>query len=240
MRDLLPIGAPLAGLALLLGAGCRAPALPEPTDSEVRIDFSIPPLLENTELGAGDLVSIVVRRQPELSSLEGLRVDPGGQLRLPLVGAVQLAGRTLDAAEAEIEARLATYVKSPDVTLNLLESSRNAFFVFGAVRQPARYPLTEPLSAYQALAVAGGVEPGGDREQICLLREADGFVDVHLFDARTPNESGYVPIHPGDLLFVRLTGTGRFREQVLPVLQGIAPAVSSLVNLGLVSDAIND
>ncbi|MEX1026219.1 MAG: polysaccharide biosynthesis/export family protein [Planctomycetota bacterium] len=225
---------------LLLAVGCKAPPLP--TDAVADdADWFAPPDLARAALGPGDLVGVAVLGHPELSSTTtGVPLDAEGRLRLPLVGSVPLAGATIDEAEARVEAALSEYVKRPDVTLWPLESRGLRYFVFGAVRQPGVYPLARDLNAYQALSLSGGVLSGGDRENVCLLRERDGFLDVHLFDVSSPNSTGLVPLHPDDMLFVRLTGSGRFREQVLPILQGVAPALSTLVSVGLVADNIND
>jgi len=63
---------------------------------------------------------------------------------------------------------------------------------------------------------------------------------VHVFDAATPDAGGLVAVRPDDFVFVRQSGAGSFREQILPYLQGVQPVLNSLVNLGLVANAINN
>ena len=228
----------------IVGCGlcaCKARPLPQglvpPEGASISRDFD----RESLALGPNDVVRVHVFGHPELSTPEtGARLDFEGNLSLPLIGFVSLEGLKPQEAAARLHGRFAEFVKEPDVTLSVVEFSSRRFYVFGEVANPGAYVLDRPINALAAITLAGGPDDGADRENVCLLRQVDEFVAVHLFNVATPDSEGLVAVQPGDFIFVRQSGSGRFREQVLPVLQGIAPTMTSLVNLGLVAATIND
>jgi protein involved in polysaccharide export with SLBB domain len=216
--------------------------------------FRPPPLAEgNTEahvaeaavrlpvLAAGDRVSVIVFQHPESSTPEqGLTLDPEGRLDLPLVGPVVLAGLTLDEARAHLTTELERYVRAPRVAVNLIEARGQRVYVFGEVERPGAFPLDRPLNALQALSLAGGFKPGADRDQVALLRGSKDALQVYFFDGATPGADGLVNVQPDDFLFVRLSGAGTFRDQILPIVQSIVPPITALASLAILADQLSD
>lgn len=234
------VGRSVLALALALGAGCvSVPPLVEGTVPAASFDLTSSDLI--SALGPGDLLSVTVVGHPDVARPEvPQRIDPQGNLNLPLVGSVELAGLTVAEGRDRIETELARYIKEPKVGLAVSESAARQAFVLGQVAKPGAYVLDRPTNALQLLAKAGGAVTGGDRQQVALLRERDGELEVHFFDAGTPDVTGLVAVHPGDLVFVRLSRGGAFKEQLVPVLQAAAPIVGSLTNLIVVSEALED
>lgn len=192
-------------------------------------------------LAPGDRVSVVVFQHPDSSTPpQGLALDPEGRLDLPLVGPVELAGLTLPEARARLTQEFRRYLREPRVALNLLEAHGRRIYVFGEVDRPGPYPLDRPLTALQALSLAGGFRPGADRDQVALLRGARDALEVYFFDAATPGPDGLVAVQPDDFLFVRLSGAGTFRDQILPIVQSFVPPITGLASLIVVADRLND
>ncbi|MGB4337835.1 MAG: polysaccharide biosynthesis/export family protein, partial [Bacillota bacterium] len=86
--------------------------------------FASPPAARATEpaaastgymLGAGDVLSITVFGDAQLSTTAP--IGPDGIISMPLVGQFLASGRTIAELKAEIETRLTTYIKNPDVTI---------------------------------------------------------------------------------------------------------------------------
>lgn len=238
------LGRGAAGVAAALAAvlashGCKAPPLAQgnvpPSTIAAQFDWTA------YTLGPGDLLAIAVFRHPEFSTPErGERVDPRGEVTLPLVGAVRVADLTPDEARAAIAERLAAYVVEPSVAVSVIEYGARRVYVFGQVATPGGFPLDRPLNALQALSLGGGFREGADREQVALVRADGDRMEVHVFDAATPGADGLVAVQPGDFIFVRQSGAGTFREQVLPYVQGLAPIVGSVTNLFVVGEALDD
>ena len=227
------------GLALLL-CGCASPP-PLATGTVPATDFDRDRSLEPYTLGPGDVLRLTVFGHPEIAPPEfPLRIDPQGRLNLPLSGSVELSGLTVEQARGAVETSLSQYLREPAVGLSVEEYAARQAFVLGEVNKPGAFVLDRPLTALQVLSLAGGIAPDGDKDEVALLREQDGELQVHMFNAGTPGLDGLITVHPGDLVFVRQSGPGAFREQILPVLQGIAPIVGSITNLVVLTDALED
>ena len=110
-----------------------------------------------------DRVHVDVFRHPEHSTpATGALLDTDGRIDLPLVGPVPLAGLTLDEARARITGELERFIQDPQVSFYLLDNASRRFYVFGEVAQPGARLLDRPLTALQALSLAGGFRPGAD------------------------------------------------------------------------------
>lgn len=233
-------GGPRAWLVLAAAvAGCKAPPLVEGNVPNSTITTELD--WDSYALGAGDVVSVVVFRHPEFSTPErGERIDVLGNVSLPLVGAVKIADLTTEEARLALRDRLAEFLVEPAVSVSVVEYGARRVYVFGEVGAPGPYPLDRPLNALQALSLGGGFREGADREKVALMRSDGDRLEVHFFDAATPGLDGLVAVQPGDFLFVRQSGAGTFREQVVPYATTLAPIVGSITNLLVISDALND
>lgn len=231
-------------LAALLGAfglvSCvSAPPLVEATTSET--SFTTEASLAPYTLGPGDTLSLTVYGHPQFADPQvPLRIDPLGELHLPLIGGVELAGKTLGEARGTIEAALARFLVEPTVGISVREYAARRAYVLGEVGRPGAIVLDRPLTSLQALTLAGGVSEGGDRHNVALMRVVAGELQVHFFDAATPGVAGLMVVQPEDMLFVRQSKGGVFKEQVVPVLQAAAPIFSSITNMVVILNALSD
>ncbi len=114
-------------------------------------------------LGAGDAIRVQVFQNPDLT-IEA-RVSETGTINYPLIGAVQLGGLTIAAAEKKIADALRTggFVQRPQVNLVLVAVRGNQVSVLGQVNRPGRFPLeTFNTRVSDMLAAAGGQTQLGD------------------------------------------------------------------------------
>jgi polysaccharide export outer membrane protein len=227
----------LLGGLLAACAAFRPPPLVEGTvESRIGSEGAAPTHLT---LGPGDRVAVKVLLHPEISTVEaGVLLDPMGQLDLAATGPVSLNGLTVDEARTRLTAEFARFVKEPSVSVSLIELASRRVYIFGEVDRPGAYVLDRPLTALQALTLAGGFRPGADRDQVALLRGTRAELQVHYFDAATPGPEGLVGVQPDDFLFVRLSGAGTFRDQILPIVQGLVPPITGLASVILVADRL--
>lgn len=227
--------------ALALGA-CATPPLSEPTARAST--FSTQLEWGEVVLGPGDVVRIGVFAHPELSTPysqnpSGTRVDPEGNVALPLVGAVRIAGLSVGDARNAVAAALATYVKEPKVDVSVVEWSARRVYVLGEVARAGSFVLDRPLRALDALALAGGLNGKARHDEVVLLRGTPEALEVHVFDASTPDARAFVALRDGDVVFARRSGAGRFSDEALPILQGIGSALSSIATLILIDDQLD-
>jgi polysaccharide export outer membrane protein len=226
-----------------LFAGCAATGeLPVTTASVSTLTTDLSSA--HVTLGSGDLVRVTVFGHPELSTPiianpSGTRVDPEGNLSLPLIGSVLVKDLSVGAARDAVEAAFAHYVKEPRVDLSVVEFSARRFYLYGEVTAPGSYVLDRPLNLYQALSYGRGFTPAAKREEVVLMRGTPDDLEVLVFDGETPSAASLVVVQPDDFVFVRRSGAGRFSHEALPVLLGIGSALGSIATLLLVEDQLS-
>lgn len=107
-------------------------------------------------LGIGDRLKVSVFGEVELSELSAeLPIDGSGNIQMPLVGSVNVFGKTLAEAQMLIVERLENgFITEPLVTVSL--SELRPIFVLGDVRAPGQHPFKFGLTVLNAVAMAGG------------------------------------------------------------------------------------
>ncbi len=125
-------------------------------------------------LEAGDEIRIKSLERPELNGDYRIRED--GAASLPLLGAVTLAGRTLEQAQGTLRADYEMVLQSP-VALLLDVSEWRPVTVLGSVDKPGNYPFKGRMSVLNALGAAGGIyRPArGSLVTLEVMREATRF-----------------------------------------------------------------
>lgn len=128
-------------------------------------------------LGAGDAIRVQVFQNPDLT-IEA-RVSENGAINYPLIGAVQLGGLSIAAAEKKIADALREggFVQRPQVNIVLVAVRGNQVSVLGQVNRPGRFPLeTFTTRVTDMLAAAGGATQVGDDVVIVTgIREGKPF-----------------------------------------------------------------
>lgn len=122
-------------------------------------------------IGAGDVLQLFVWKEPELSRDVTVRVD--GKVTVPLLGDVAASGKTTRELAAELQAMLGRYLEAPQVTLAVAQANSSRIYVLGMVARPGVYPLTQPTTVLQALALAGGFKEFARTEDIVIIRSGD-------------------------------------------------------------------
>jgi len=143
-------------------------------------------------LDTGDVVRVSVYGEAELS--KSYRVDDAGAVSLPLVGAVQVRGRTTQQAAAAINAKLAAgYIREPSVAVEI--EAYRPFFIQGAIKNGGQFPYVYGMTVRAAISTAGGYSETADRTRAIVYRQqgrqmVKGVVDLDF------------PIFPGDTLVI--------------------------------------
>lgn len=104
-----------------------------------------------------------------------------GEIKLPLLGIIQADGMTKLQLEKEITKRASEYLKEDPIVNVRYQNFRVTFH--GEVSQPGEVTSTsERLTFLDALALAGGVAPGGNLKNILIIREQNGKRTMHTVD----------------------------------------------------------
>ncbi len=132
-----------------------------------------PELPEGYRIGAGDVLQIVVWREPEASVPDAVvRVD--GKIALPLIGEVVAAGNTPAELRESLVAKLSQYINNPVVTVLAKEINSRKIYVLGTVKKEGPIPLIRPMTVLQALNEAGGLGEWASKKKIYVLRTVNG------------------------------------------------------------------
>lgn len=145
-----------SGLAVLCLAVCAAGQVPSgrtpdrrnpPCDNTVRSTYL---------LGPDDQLEI---SGPELteSGNKPARIDSSGDVEVPLVGRIHVAGLTVQQAEQVIDKSLSKYIREPQVVVNVAEVRSQPVSVLGAVNSPGVHQVQGHKTLLEMLALAGGL-----------------------------------------------------------------------------------
>ena len=135
-------------------------------------------------LQPSDLLHVLVFQEDDLQ--RDVRISQEYSINLPLVGQVDLKGKTLREAEALIrDLYNKDYLVNPQVTVSLLEYSKTSVNVLGSVSQPGSVVFTpeQSMSLLDAIARAGGFTRLADRKHVSLSRTVDGKAEKYTINA---------------------------------------------------------
>jgi polysaccharide export outer membrane protein len=140
----------------------------------------------------------------EVIKLEGYLVSQNKTINFPVLGELSVAGKNTNDLEVDIKNRLESggYLLNPSVNVRLLNAKVT---ILGEVKKPGTFTYTENnMSLLQALGLAGDLTINGDREDVILIRKADGKRSTsHLNLTQSAWLNGpYQNIQPNDVLVV--------------------------------------
>jgi polysaccharide biosynthesis/export protein len=143
-------------------------------------------------LDSGDRLRVVVYGQEGLTT--SYSVDAGGNISMPLIGAVPARGLTPQQLAGQIAARLKQgYIREPHVAVEI--EAYRPFFILGEVTYPGQYPYVANMSVETAVAIAGGFSPRAKRSAVELSRPYMGQIVKGTVPPQTL-------VRPGDTITV--------------------------------------
>jgi polysaccharide export outer membrane protein len=154
-------------------------------------------------LGPGDEVEITVYGAPDLSG--HTRVSAAGNISMPLIGYVRVAGLSSSAAEAAIEAQLRqnNIVNDPQVSVYAKEYSNSGISVAGEITRPGVYSALGPHRLFDILQAAGGLsERASGLVTISHKGNENNPVTVEVTKDPAEMVRNNVELYPGDTVFV--------------------------------------
>ena len=134
--------------------------------------------IDSYKIGKGDILEIVTWNEPDFSKDEVL-VKIDGNITFPLLGDIQVVGRTSRHVEKEIEFGLKAFVESPAVTVTVKTTGSQKFYILGEVVNTGEYSLIKDLTVLQAFTLAGGFAQWAKRNEIILMRNEDGKEKIY-------------------------------------------------------------
>jgi polysaccharide biosynthesis/export protein len=154
-------------------------------------------------IGPGDEVEVTVYGAPDLSV--HTRVSADGNISMPLIDYVRIAGLSSSEAEAAIEAMLRqnNFVNDPHVSVYVKEYNSSGISVAGEVNRPGVYSALGPHRLFDILQTAGGLsEKASGSVTISHKGNEKNPVTVELSKDPAEMAGSNVELQPGDTVFV--------------------------------------
>lgn len=158
-------------------------------------------------IGPGDLVSIFVWRNPDISG--SYTVRPDGKVTTSLVEDIDVSGKTPTALARHLETELGKYINNPRVTVSvsgfqgpLYEQVR----VIGEATNPSAINYTEKMTLLDLMISVGGLTQFASGNSAKLVRVVEGVQKT--FEIRIDDLIRYgdieqnIDILPGDIIII--------------------------------------
>lgn len=131
-------------------------------------------------IGAQDVLSINVWKEPDLSS--SVPVRPDGKISLPLLNDIQAAGLTPMQLADSISDKLKKFISAPQVSVVVTAVNSQRIYILGEVARPGAMPLLGEMTILQAISNAGGLSPFANSKGIYVLRAENGAQQRFAFN----------------------------------------------------------
>jgi polysaccharide export outer membrane protein len=193
-------------------------------------------------LGQTDLPAVSVVMQPVPNSAAdsmvttGYTVDQDGDVHLPYVGTVKVAGMTMRDIYNELDQQFRTYIKKPEFTVQVASYRSKRVYIAGEVKSPGVLPVIDiPMTLPEALGRAGGYTEMGNQGAIEIDRDGKRYtVDIPELTAHGINPS-QILLKDGDMVRI----PSREEGEVFVVGDVTKPSVVLPVNAHLtLNDAL--
>src|SRR5579864_686951 len=129
-------------------------------------------------VGDGDVLHINVWKEAEIS--QTVVVRPDGNISLPLVNELAVAGLSPRQIQQLLTEKLKSILTNPQVTVSVAEVRSKMVYITGEVGKPGAYSVASPLNVLQLIARAGGLNEFGNRKNIYVLRGSDKNNRLHF------------------------------------------------------------
>jgi protein involved in polysaccharide export with SLBB domain len=194
------------------------------------------PVPANYVLGPGDELLIHVWGKIDLDTR--VTVDRNGQVFVPTIGNLTVAGLRFDQLQSFLHSAIATLYKDFDLNVSLGQLRSIQVFVLGSARQPGVYTISSLSTLVNALFTSGGPSATGSMRHIQLRRSDQVITEFDLYDLlRRGDKSHDVQLLPGDVIYIPPAGQqvaiiGSVNEPGIYEIKGDETVASALEDAG--------
>lgn len=160
--------------------------------------------------GNNNQMSAMMSGTSDYSDLFTYTISENGNIKLPMIGDVKIAGLYVREAKKIIEESIQT-IMIDECSIDLRTVGRYFSIIGGNVN--GKYPiLREKMNIFQAIAMAGDLAETSDRQEIKILRETPSGHQIKVFDVRSKDiiNSEFYYIQPNDVIYVQEVKTQFF------------------------------
>ncbi|MFN3999022.1 polysaccharide biosynthesis/export family protein [Algoriphagus sp.] len=209
------------------------------------IDVNIQTIDDMIKNGFNNQSALMGNQQMQIASqsggdiyyMTGYTVDRNGNIRLPIVGLVNVNDKTIEQARIQIESQLREYVTTELYVKVKLGGIR--YSALGEFRRPGKFVvLQDRMTIFEAIANAGDLSPIAKRDEILLIRQYPEGTKLHRLNLndRQLVRSPYYFIQPNDQIYaepmkVREIGAGENAAQSLALIISAITAAVLIINV---------
>lgn len=157
---------------------------------------------------AGDVLQITVWKEEGLD--REVLVLQDGTITFPLIGTLQVQGKTPADVQANVKEKLAKLIPDASVTVAVKAALGHTVNVIGQVTKPGEIVIGRRLSAIQALSQAGGLTPYASESGIIVVRrngEEQTTIKIPYGDiVKGKKLEQDILLNPGDVVIVPTAG----------------------------------
>jgi polysaccharide export outer membrane protein len=161
----------------------------------------------------------------------GYLVDKAGQVELPIIGNLTVAGLSTRDAREVVRKEVEKYLKNPWVDVAVL--SYKVTFLGEVSTQGPISIMNERLSILEGIAQSGGLPPTARYDRVWLIREENGERAYHLLNVNDKSiyQSEFYYLRNNDIIYVEPNKTKQYLAANAPYfnLIGLAAGIAALV-----------
>ena len=190
----------------------------------------------NYVLGPGDEVQLQVWGAIDLASK--FVVDSKGQITLPKVGAVTVAGISVGKLEPTLKAHVSKVFTNVELSASVAKLRNIQVYVVGQAQRPGTYTLSSLSTLVNALFASGGPSANGSMRAIQLKRGGQLLAELDLYDFIAKGDKlGDPSLQPGDVIVIppagaRVAVTGAYDQAAIYEIKPGRNSVGDLLALG--------
>lgn len=159
----------------------------------------------NYVLGPGDQIQLQLWGATSLSI--NLTVDRNGQVMVPRVGPMGVAGLRVEQLEPALKSHLGKVLANFDLAASVSRLRTIQVYVVGQAQRPGTYTLSSLSTLVNALFASGGPNANGSMRQIELKRSGQTVTTFDLYDfIARGDQSQDVTLLPGDVIVIPAVG----------------------------------
>lgn len=177
-------------------------------------------------LAPGDLLDIKFPYHPEEN--ERVPVRPDGRIGLQSAGDVMAAGMTVDELEREIIDKASATLRSPVVSVVIVQLAEHKVYVGGDVSKPGFVQFRDGLTPLEAIIERGGFLDTAKSDQVLYISRTGEAIRTERLDLKAVlagESTEQVVMAPDDILFVPKTWIGEADVFVDQWVRGLLPTM---------------
>ena len=159
----------------------------------------------------------------------GYLLDSNGDIKMPVIGSLNLKGLNRTEASLLIKTKLETYLTNPIVQIRILNFKVT---ILGDVKNPGSFSIpNERITLLEALGLAGDLNITGSRTNVKVIRNSDGKESHHTVDLTSQDlfKSNVYYLEQNDVVYVEPNAAARTQSTVWAKTGPFFISISSLL-----------